>query len=358
MSKLVIFSAHPAHVHQFKNVGLDLLRKGWDVFFIATPKDASLQLIQSYGFKYYALHGTEKKGWVNRISSFVNNSILTYRIIATEKPQMALSRLTPFGSFPLFFKRIPHLCFSDTETAGIYDWIFSKLCTVLLTSTTFRRQLKKDQIRIKSNKELTYLHPAVFIPNKVILEDCGIKEGTRYAVVRYVSMKAYHDIGKKALSGEMRSRIIDEISRKMKVIISIENKRMIDNSTGEEMNISPSEIHHLLYYADLFVGESSTMAVESAVLGTPAVYINDSQFGYTDEMKDYGLLFPFISQEEEAAFEKIIELLSLRKIDFEVMKRNFVKSKVNFSAFWVWFIEKYPESYRIMKNNPEYQDNF
>ena len=38
------------------------------------------------------------------------------------------------------------------------------------------------------------------------------------------------------------------------------------------IDILSADIHHVLYYANLFIGESATMATESAVLGIPARY--------------------------------------------------------------------------------------
>ena len=32
--------------------------------------------------------------------------------------------------------------------------------------------------------------------------------------------------------------------------------------------------------------------------------------------------------------------------------------KIDVTAFLVWFVENYPESFRIMKENPDYQLNF
>ena len=56
----------------------------------------------------------------------------------------------------------------------------------------------------------------------------------------------------------------------------------------------PEKIHHALYYADLFYGESPTMASEAACLGTPARYIDHKGRGYTDEQeRKYGLVFNF-----------------------------------------------------------------
>jgi hypothetical protein len=35
-----------------------------------------------------------------------------------------------------------------------------------------------------------------------------------------------------------------------------------------------------------------------------------------------------------------------------------LRDKIDVTAFMVWFIENYPDSVNIMKENPEYQDRF
>jgi hypothetical protein len=53
-----------------------------------------------------------------------------------------------------------------------------------------------------------------------------------------------------------------------------------------------TEIHHLIAFASIVVGESATMASESAVLGVPAIFISDTLRGYTiEEEKTYGLVY-------------------------------------------------------------------
>ncbi len=57
---------------------------------------------------------------------------------------------------------------------------------------------------------------------------------------------------------------------------------------------NPSDIYHALYYADLYIGDSQTIAAEKAVLGTPALRFNDfvGKIGYLEELEHkYGLTF-------------------------------------------------------------------
>ena len=38
--------------------------------------------------------------------------------------------------------------------------------------------------------------------------------------------------------------------------------------------------------------------------------------------------------------------------------QEYVRQCINLTDFMVWFIENYPNSFEIMKKNPNYQDNF
>jgi len=127
--------------------------------------------------------------------------------------------------------------------------------------------------------------------------------------------------------------------------------------------IPPEKIHDALYYADLLYGESSTMASEAACLGTPAIYIDDVGRGYTDEEeKKYGLVFNFSasSDDQEKSIEKATEILTTPGIEEEWQKRRdrMLGDKMDLTAFMVWFIEEYPESAKIMRDDPDYQYNF
>ena len=37
---------------------------------------------------------------------------------------------------------------------------------------------------------------------------------------------------------------------------------------------------------------------------------------------------------------------------------NMLKDKIDVTAFMVWFIENFPESHKIMKKNPNYDERF
>ena len=54
------------------------------------------------------------------------------------------------------------------------------------------------------------------------------------------------------------------------------------------INIPASKIHHVLHFAKLYIGDSQTMATESALLGTPSIRYNS--FVGKNDMSNFILL--------------------------------------------------------------------
>jgi uncharacterized protein len=104
---------------------------------------------------------------------------------------------------------------------------------------------------------------------------------------------------------------VKEFSKHGRVFISSEEK-LPEDLQPYQISIPPAKMHDVLNYATLFFGESATMASESAVLGTPAIYLDNEGRGYTDDLeKSYGLVHNFTESpdDQEKAIKKGIDLL-------------------------------------------------
>jgi predicted glycosyltransferase len=88
------------------------------------------------------------------------------------------------------------------------------------------------------------------------------------------------------------------------------------------------------------------MAVESALLGTPSIYISSlaGTMGNFSELEDkYGLLFNY--NDSEAALKKAIELLKdpeLKK-NWSLKRSALLKDKIDVTEFMVRLIESVPK---------------
>jgi len=235
--------------------------------------------------------------------------------------------------------------------------------SVILTAKSYQRKLRSDQIRFDGNIELFYLHLNRFKPlsKTEVANLLGIGSDESYIIMRFVSWDAYHDKGLSGFTDFNKILAVNQFSKFAKVFISSEKELPLELEPFR-IKIPLERMHDVLAHAALFFGESATMASESAVLGTTAIFLNENWFGSTDEEKKYGLLFSYRQDLEEQlkSIHKGVELLSNQSLKKDNQKRRelFLKDKIDVTAFFVWFIENWPESFRIMKENPDYQYRF
>jgi predicted glycosyltransferase len=122
-------------------------------------------------------------------------------------------------------------------------------------------------------------------------------------------------------------------------------------------------MHDAIAFCSLLYGESATMASESAMLGVPSIYLDNTGRYYTTEQEEkYGLVFNYSESEDDQvkSIAKAVELLETNDLLQEWTKRRdrMLNDKIDVTVFLVWFIENWPESFNILKENPDYQYNF
>jgi predicted glycosyltransferase len=156
----------------------------------------------------------------------------------------------------------------------------------------------------------------------------------------------------------MIRKVAEELSKHAKVFISSEGE-LPGDMKQYQIKIPPEKMHDALAFAILFVGEGATMASECAMLGTPAIYINSLEVGYcTEEEKKYNLVYNF--RNSEGVIAKAFELLKTlnMKQEWQQHRQKMLSEKIDVTAFMVWFVENYPDSVNIMKENPDYRLRF
>ena len=215
-------------------------------------------------------------------------------------------------------------------------------------------------IKYDSYHELAYLHPDNFEPDEKILTKYNIIKP--YFILRFSALKAYHDSGVKGINKELGLKIIDKLALKGNIYITSE-KKLETEFEKFRLNINPLDIHHILSFSEMYIGDSQTMAAESAVLGVPSLRLNDfvGKLGYLEELeKKYHLTYGYKPDNSKGLLEKIDELLKQKdfKIIWSENRAKMLLEKIDTTKFFVWFIENYPESKRVLKEKPDYQYKF
>ena len=311
--KLMITVVHPAWVHQFHTIIERLRDRGDEVLMLAVDKDGAQSLLDSYGIPYVLCargtgHNVVQKGWLF-IRLCVEFTIRALRF----QPDILIGRASPMLAVAAWVCRKPHLLYEDTEVSKFSLRICKRLSTKMLTPRTFLTDLGPKQERVDTYKELFYLHPSVFTPDRQTLRDAGFNPDERYVLVRFVAWNASHDVGKHGLSDVEQLSLVKRLEATgVRVWVSSE-KPLSAELEPYRLRTPFALAHHVLAFAQLVYSEGATMASEAVVLGVHALYVNVIKSGSTQEQSErYDLLYYYNTGDDryEQALAKALVLLA------------------------------------------------
>ncbi|GAB1414660.1 DUF354 domain-containing protein [Paludibacter sp.] len=358
---ILIDIAHPAHVHLLRNAYAEFVENGHTV--IVTVKDipSAIELLNKYDIPYVFL-GNKHDSMLGKLVMQLVYNIKLLWIVLTQKIKIGFgSSLTLAQISKISGMKSVILDDDDDDVEPLFVKYAHPYADVVFSPEGTQRATKAF-IPYKGYHELAYLHPNRFTPDINVLKTIGLTENDVYFVLRFNAFKAHHDVGVQGLSIEDKRKLIKYLEQKGRVFITTE--RNIDDEFKKYQLLLPSEkIHSLLYYATMFIGDSQTMTSEAAVLGTPAVKCNSfaGRLSVPNELEDkYGLCYSFLPDDSESFSKKIEELLNMENLQqsFQQRRQKMLSEKIDVTAFFIWFIENYPESSKIMKENPDYQYKF
>lgn len=357
--RILIDIGHPAHVHYFKNTALSLINNGHTVLFTVRRKEVAVELLKKYNFSY-VITGKPYSSVFGKMFGLLSITLRVLNASIKFKPDI-LVNFTFYSAFSAFLLRKPHVSIEDTFNKESVRLVLPFTNSVI-TGNYAHPDLGRKEIKIDSYQELMYLHPKYFTPQKSVLSELGVDSDERYVIIRFVSWQASHDYGHKGILDENKIYAVDMFSKFARVFISSEGS-LPEDLEKYRININPTSMHSAIYYSSLVFGESSTMSEEAAMLGVPSIYLFNKGTYYTNHLeKDFKLLYNFSESEQDQyrAIDIGVKLLKQNSIKsaWENKRKHMLVNKIDYTGFLIWFIENYPESARIMKENPEYQYKF
>ena len=364
--KVLFMISHPAHFHMFRNTMDNLKRDGHSVVVVIRPKDILESLCENAGMQCYKVKKRPKKWGLFGLGLFLaEKTFEVSRIVRKEKPDLLIGSdgvLAYAGKL----RHVPSFEWyeDDVDIIKLYAIMFFPLYTnVVSPSVCNAGKWEYKQIKYDGYQKLAYLHPKYFTPDKSVVEKY-FSADEPYFILRFAQLTAHHDQGIQGFTSEVAQHVIDMLNPHGKVYITSE-KELPAQFVQYQMKINPLDIHHILAYATLYMGDSQSMAVEASMLGTPGIRFNDfvgaKKISVLEELEHkYSLTFAIPSSEPEKLYDKIDELMSMSNLRevFQQRRQKMLSDKIDVTAFYTWFIENYPESAKIMKQNPDYQLKF
>jgi uncharacterized protein len=332
--RLYIDIAHPAYAHALRFFIKEMLGRGHEVLVSARDKDVTHCLLSAWGISFTG----RGKGAESLSGKLTDLAAVLWRLLPEVRkfrPDLVMSYSSYQAALIGRLLGCPVITFEDTEPVELLHTINRLLSTKMVTPACFEKDFGPAHIRFEGYKELASLHPSRFGPLPV-----PVRVEKPYIILRFVSWKAWHDRGHPGITDKMKHVIAEKLSLFGRVFISSEDPL----PPGLSRYIMPGDCelgHSMLAGATLLLGESASMAAEAAVLGVPAIYIDNTGRGYTRELeRKYSLMYSFGEDQDsvEKALSKAVELLGNRSLleEWQSRRLKMLEGKVDLTS---WMIE-------------------
>ncbi len=345
---ILIYLGHPAHFHLFKESIKNLQAKSHKIVIAIKSKDVLEKLLIDSGLTYTNITRKEaKKEGINLYLGFFNRLRALAKIIRRYKPNVFVGSAAELAVLGKFFKTPSYIFFEDDfeavkKFAGIAGPFATKLvCPECCSAWKWNHK----KVSHKSYHELAYLHPNHFTPDAEKIK--GIFNlNKKNFILRFAQLTAYHDKGKSGITTDIAQKIIDILSPHGNIFITSE--RILEPQFEKyRIQISPLDIHHALYFADMYIGDSQTMTAEAAVLGTPAIRFNDfvGELSYLEELEHtFNLTYGIRTNNPNLLLEKVKQLVETSDLKHKWAKRRdkMLTERIDFAQFMTHLIDPKP----------------
>lgn len=342
--RIAFFINTPAQVHLYRNVILSLQSRGHWTKILAREYGDTLELLDSYGFQY-TVYSSGDRPKVQKIGGVPFDVLRAYASLRKPKPDILMG-VGIYSTITSMLLDRPAVIFNDSEPIPLQLPILKSFADVVITPSCFRANLGGNHIRVDSFKELAYLHPNHFKPNRSVIEKLGIGPDEEYALLRFNGFAAVHDFRRKGFSIGDKRRLVSELKKHLRVFISSEGKLPRDLNEYA-LAIPRREIHDVIAHAKLLVADTQTMITEAAVLGTPGIRYNtfvggDDMGNFLELQEKYGLIRNLTNPDE--AISEAVRLAQERDLKSRQEDRRecMLREKIDLAEYLVHFIEDFP----------------
>ena len=324
--RIAIFLGHPAHFHMFKHVTSALEQKGIEVDYLVKRKDMLETLVKNSGHRYYLVRKRERsaKGKLGLALSLLGMEMRVIAYILRRRPCLLVGTYAPVISHLTGVKMI--VCCED-DTAVVprfaktsYPYADTILAPVYCDGGPWDSKMTK----YRGFQKLAYLHPNQFTPSWERVASVMRNPQRPDVLLRFSQLRAHHDEGVGGITDQVAAKLIELLSPRYDVYITSE-RSLPSAFEPYRMNIDPLEIHHWLAFASIYIGDSQSMAVEAAMLGTPSVRFSDfaNRIGVLNVLEEkYHLTIGIPSNQPELLLETVRKIADTPDLREEYQRRR------------------------------------
>jgi predicted glycosyltransferase len=351
--KILVALNHPAHYYIFKFTVKNLKESGYNVQYVIREKDVLEKLLISEKVDFIKIN--EKRLRKSNAFSVISNGILELvkqdynllKLVLKWRPNIMIGTdiaITHIGKL----LRIPSFVFNED------DYEINKL--FCKSSYPFATKIvapdicsvgKYDHKKISycGFQKMAYLHPDYFQPDFDLIRDIvGVND--KYFIIRLVSLTSGHDIEGKhtGMDEDLIDKLLIVLNKHGKVFINNEGP-LSPKYEKYRLKIVANQMHHLLAFATMLIGDSQTMCAEAGLLGTPFIRFNDfvGKIGYLNEIENrYQLGFGVPTSQPEIVIETAALILQTPNVKevWKERKTRIFNEKIDVTRFYTDLIIK------------------
>lgn len=344
---ILIDIGHPGHVHLLHGVAEELKRHGHTLFYSVRNIPIAKRLMTHYGMIPYIDLGDKKDSLLGKAQTILQQDIQIANFIRKNHIDLGLSS----GLVLSHVSKLSHMksyVFDDDD--DIVEPLSVKfehpLSDVVFTPDCIRRKTKQA-VYYAGTHELAYLHPKRFTPDPTVLQHAGIQPDERFFIMRFVALKGHHDVGQQGLTLEQKKALVELLKPHGRVIITSE--RAIEPEFEQyRLPVPPEEIHSLMAYSAMFLGDSQTMTSEAAVLSVPALKCNTfaGRLSVPNMLEQrFDLCYAYQPQQFKEMYSHVERLLACDpeelKNEWQKKQQRMLAEMIDPTEFFVNYIEEH-----------------
>ncbi len=264
---------HPKHFYQFKGLIDKLKEDNCNIKILAREKDVLLNILNEEELDY-TIPGKHSAGLIGKFLLIPHILSNYYSTVRKFKPTLIVSKASPYAVLMRLFSKVKLIITPDSEVVSLTNKFVAPYSHYVVTPNTFTIDYGNKHKKIDGFFEETYLSPYSFKPDESVLESYNIDTDKTFFVLRFVGWNANHDVGQFGFSNDEKIQLVNTLDKYGRVFISAEYSNIPEELNKYLLKIKANDIHHVLYYASAYIGDSQTMATESALLGTPSFRYN------------------------------------------------------------------------------------
>ena len=311
---VIIDILHYPHINFYKHAIKALAEKKINVYVTLRPRGNLVSIFQKECPNVpFVLIGQHAKNPFGKMLDMIGRDIFFLFYFKKAKYNAGTAAGSISLSHASFLLRVPSIIFVDDIEYRLPNYLVRPFATWFVVPKCIAT-CGKNLLKYDGFKELAYLHPNHFTPNKKALEPYNL-DPYEYVFIREVSNASLNY--RRAEMGKL-SKVLDYLKEtNLKILLSIENKSLINIFKDYCIILKEpvEDIHSLLHFAALTISSGDSMARESCLVGTPSIYTGGRNMSINNELIKRLCMFKV---DDEKSVKNMIDYIISNDIKKEV----------------------------------------